>query len=517
MSGVGGRGSWAHSARPASSNRTAAGIFLVSSGCFIYPVQSEASSGTPATMDAMPTRNGREALRGAEKQTLDLIAEVLSPKGWAELLKGLLDRAAGQGNRGLAQKLAEPGNGREALRGAEIQTLDLISQVLTPERWADLLNGPLERAADQGNRGIAQKLVEAGAAMGDALHAAVQGGHGDVVNYLLDNEASIDALDARNGYAPLHIAVQLDKLEMVQLLMLRGADKDAFTLDKWTPLYLAGIHHRVAVALALFAGGADVSVRFGEYERSMVHIAATEGHMVILRALIDHGADVNDVDTDQRTALHRAAEYNKAEAIDVLVEAGASIDPKDKDSWTPLHLASGLLNLDALTALVNQGALVSAQDDDLETPLHFAAISAGLQGAAEAVDTLLRSGADETMVDREGKVVVDVVAEGVEEEDRLADDVGRVRQLLANAPADRAWRRRGYLVLCRARSDRMQRARDSSSAHAGVSRRTRSAIKLRRQASRCHESEEPLDWTSVVGKVLELQEEGIFRSIVGYL
>lgn len=28
--------------------------------------------------------------------------------------------------------------------------------------------------------------------------------------------------------------------------------------------------------------------------------------------------------------------------------------------------------------------------------------------------------------------------------------VGRMRKLLVNAPADRAWRRRGYLVLCRA-------------------------------------------------------------------
>ncbi len=56
------------------------------------------------------------------------------------------------------------------------------------------------------------------------------------------------------------------------------------------------------------------------------------------------------------------------------------------------------------------------------------------------VDVLLRPGADETIVDTFGETAADVVAVQVEEGDRLADDVERARRLLANAPADRAWR-----------------------------------------------------------------------------
>ena len=41
-----------------------------------------------------------------------------------------------------------------------MQTLDLMSQVSTSEERAEWLKGPLERAALQGNRGLAQKLVE---------------------------------------------------------------------------------------------------------------------------------------------------------------------------------------------------------------------------------------------------------------------------------------------------------------------------------------------------------------------
>jgi len=41
--------------------------------------------------------------------------------------------------------------GREALRGAEVQTVDLIAEDATPEEWAEMLEGPL-RALVVGTR-----------------------------------------------------------------------------------------------------------------------------------------------------------------------------------------------------------------------------------------------------------------------------------------------------------------------------------------------------------------------------
>lgn len=68
----------------------------------------------------------------------------------------------------------------------------------------------------------------------------------------------------------------------------------------------------------------------------------------------------------------------------------------------------------------------------------------------------------------------------------MAEGVDRVRQLLANAPADRAWRRWGYLVLCRARPDVLRRA---------------NATMVKEAAK------ETSDWCR---RVLELQEEAYF-------
>lgn len=90
-----------------------------------------------------------------------------------------------------------------------MQVIDLIFQVLNSEQWAELLKGPLEHAASEGNGGLAQKLVEAGAQIGDALHAALRGGHAAVVEDLLDHGASVNAKQSSGGCSPLQVAAAI--------------------------------------------------------------------------------------------------------------------------------------------------------------------------------------------------------------------------------------------------------------------------------------------------------------------
>ncbi len=428
--------------------------------------------------------------------------------------------------RQYSQPMGDP-YGRAALRGAEVQVLDFIFETSTSEQWAELLKGPLEGAVCHDNRGLVQKLVRAGARIGDALHMAAGSGHEEVVTDLLENGASINAQDGTNHQTPLHIAVELGKPEMVQLLMLKGADKDAKDGNGWTPLHTAALANQATSAQALLAGGADVSIRCDTRNMSVVHLAAQKGHVDILRAVIEHGADVEATDDDQATALHYCAE---AEAIDFLVEAGANIEAKDGEGCTPLHCAAAYLSIEALTALLEHDANINAQDNVLGNSLYRAAANAGEQGAADVVDFLLRSGADETVVCSNGKTVADFVDflgnHDVVEQDGLAEDIERMRMLLANAPADRAWRRRGYLVLCRAHPDRVQQTLENSSIPPGTSWMTRSQTKLARtEALDCSETvggsavDGPVggEWAIAVSRVLALQEEGIFRTIVGYL
>lgn len=104
-----------------------------------------------------------------------------------------------------------------------------------------------------------------------------------------------------------------------------------------------------------------------------------------------------------------------------------------------------------------------------------------------------------------------------------------------NAPADRAWRRRGYLALCRAHPDRVKLRPEAAAgprAGSGAASRLRSGAKLARlgapsgggggggaaaTAGGTANRRGCGDWTDVMARVLRLQEEEIFRAIVGYL
>lgn len=52
--------------------------------------------------------------------------------------------------------------------------LDLIFEVLASEQWAEMLRAPLDHAAATGNSGLALRIVEAGAEIGDAARDFLQ-------------------------------------------------------------------------------------------------------------------------------------------------------------------------------------------------------------------------------------------------------------------------------------------------------------------------------------------------------
>eukprot|EP00903_Cladosiphon_okamuranus_P022671 g20864.t1 len=339
--------------------------------------------------------------------------------------------------------------GRATVRGGDRQQmlfdaaeghvlLDDIFKLLKPEGWAGWLKIPLKRAAAEGKRALAQKLVGKGAEIGDALHAAVRGGHAEIVSDLLKSGASLGAKDG-NGHTALHVAAQY-------------------------------------------------------------------GHVKILRAAIKHGADVEAADRSESTPLHVATLYKRVEAINVLLDAGANIEARGSNECTPLQYAAVKTNVEALLVLLKRAARVNFVNAYDNTALMIAAANAGTRGAAEAADSLLRAGADETLINEDGRSAADLIAEDVEEEDRLVEDVERMRDLLANAPADRAWRRRGYLALCHAHPDRIQQSKPLISGRAA-------GIGERREMDGSIVG----DWTVVMAKVLRLEEEDMFRAIVGYL
>lgn len=416
---------------------------------------------------------------------------------------------------------------RRALRGAEEQIFDLMAETCTPEQWAAWLSAAVVNAADKGKAGLVQKLAKAGAEIGVAMRVAASRGDLEVVNSLLQNGASIN--DTFDGFTPLQLAAMRGRTEMARWLLLKGAEIDAAGPKGMPSLHSSIERGHIAVVKLLLASGADVTVRQGDHGVTPLDLAVDGGFIDIMKALIEHGVDVNLACTLRGSpSLDYACYNNNVDAIDVLVEAGANIQANRPNGDTPLHGAAGKLNFEATLALLKHGADVHARGQARWTPLHAAAQSAGAEGAVEVVDLLLRWNADETDEDAFGRTPRNMVVLLDPETDIPETDsinLERVLRLLQYAPEDRAWRRRGMLVLCRAHPERLGLRQNASHVRwSTVPRVARSRTKLVERAQVAGGSGEGAtadgrtarEWSNMAYRVLEL-DEGIFRTIVGFL
>jgi hypothetical protein len=78
-------------------------------------------------------------------------------------------------------------------------------------------------------------------------------------------------------------------------------------------------------------------------QRTLLHYLAMNGVVVLLKALVDTGFDVNSKDSDLRTPLHLAVMGCHADAVEVLVqECQADVNIGDLNAALPWHYAYGL-------------------------------------------------------------------------------------------------------------------------------------------------------------------------------
>ena len=395
----------------------------------------------PSTLDTMPGYDDRASiLQGAGDMIFKLVCERATREQWAEWLRAPLEHAAGTANHDLVKKLLEAGaNGSAGWRGCDGKTLlhagaeggdaQVIPALIRAGAGADMKakalgtgRTPLHVAVVGGKEAAAKALMLAGADANvldhrrDApLHLAIKGGHVRLVEGLLLLGAG-HAVQGSDGAYPIHLAVERGQDEVVQALVQKGANMDCLKNGCSSPLRLAVMHDRVPTLNVLLAGGADVNLKniYGF------------------------------------TVLHTAARLSKAWAIPALVEAGADIETRCSWGETPLHRSAFAGACGTMLVLLQLGADVSAKSENTGmTPLHFACV----MGKTDAVDLLLRWGADETIVDNDGKSpsqrLPDIAQAG-----RVV--LERLSKLLGHAPRDRAWRRRGFVVMCRAHPERLR-------------------------------------------------------------
>lgn len=332
---------------------------------------------------------------------------------------------------------------------------------------------------------------------------------------------------------------------VVALMDKLGADKNCKDDDGDTPLIKAASHGHLPVIETLLAAGADFTIT-GECGWSAIHKATLRGFGRIVVALMDAGADKNVRCSSGITPLMQAVYRNQPHVFKILMDVKADVNATDSSGYTALYYATRDGSIEAVHALLRAGAdvnignptpLMAAADKDdcsiietlLEaganvnirsrigwgtgrTALHFAA----QRNNVAHVSLLLRWGADETALTEDGKTPADFNDMGEPYTQAWRDRVERVRLLLARAPADRAWRRRGWLVMLRSRTLKAggEGGGGGSSADGGFS--SDAGARSVKQRGGSGGGKEGFDLSAAVAQ-LGVVDEGVFRNIVKFL
>ena len=326
---------------------------------------------------------------------------------------------------------------------------------------------PLDIATEEGHVEVMKLMIMHGVNLDGtdprkgrtALHVAAASGRVEAIRVLTRAGCSLDVRDSSNG-TPLHTCVAHSSCAAVAALAAVGADLNKASAEGDTPLHLgsSAARSRLDAVKALLAAGVDTGARNHEGS-SALDLAAKAGHVALIEALIGGGADVNSMDGDGRTALMFAVEANRASAVDALLTAGADAEAHlHGETWTSLHAAAEDTQAEVVQVLLRHGANVHAEDveNDNDTPLHVAVRQAGMEGAFEIVKALLRYDADEEARNDNGLTPLGVVGSM-----GGAAAARAVTALLRCAPGDRAWRRRGLLILCCAHAKRTTSSDDA--------------------------------------------------------
>ena len=176
------------------------------------------------------------------------------------------------------------------------------------------------------------------------------------------------------GRAPLHYAAREGRVEVMKLLLERGAYPNAWDNGGMTPLHYAAERGDVEIVRLLLEKWAYPNAR-DQMGRTPLHEATKNGHVDVVRLLLEHGANPNAKDEDGRTPLHEATKNGHVDVVKLLLEHGADPNAQNEKGETPLHTAARWGRVDVVRLLLERGADFKSRDAEGRTPVDVASAS----------------------------------------------------------------------------------------------------------------------------------------------
>ncbi|MCZ9980800.1 ankyrin repeat domain-containing protein [Brachyspira hyodysenteriae] len=192
-------------------------------------------------------------------------------------------------------------------------------------------------ACEKGNEEMFNLLVENNADINEksswgasALIYASEKGNINIMKYLIDNGIDVNGKADENGDTPLLWAVTgKNPYEASKLLIENGANVNATNDGGVAPATILAASTPKVVKL-LKDNGADLDTKFLDYYPPIA-IAAGEGNLEIVKALVENGADVNYYPNDiNYTAIFHAIDQHNYEVAEYLFKNGVDLNIKMK-------------------------------------------------------------------------------------------------------------------------------------------------------------------------------------------
>ena len=249
----------------------------------------------------------------------------------------------------------------------------------------------LQAACRVGNIKIVERLLNSGANInvlqgvyGTALRAAVIGGHEDLVGILITRGADVNLRyqaehdvnpgDKDKGESVLHLALRSRNSTIFKSLLVAGVDTNTGVLDRQHILVVACKHGDPAFVELLLVRGVDVNVSGTKQshadsipydEATPLNAACAEGHLSVVKFLLDHGADIEKSNGSSATPLIAAIRKKSLSAVLLLLDAGADVNHAvdlrhHAVDVTPLSEAAEDCKIEIVEELLSAGATIGS-------------------------------------------------------------------------------------------------------------------------------------------------------------
>ncbi|KAG8184723.1 hypothetical protein JTE90_019327 [Oedothorax gibbosus] len=278
-------------------------------------------------------------------------------------------------------------------------------------------NIPLMLAVEVGNHGICRELLMVDAKeqlsvrrpdiRDTPLHIASRRRDIDLMRMLIEKGAAVN-LQNSEGMTPLHLAAMEGDEGMLKVLSQANARANILDRRDRAPVHLAAERgHTNAVEILLDKFKASISQRTKDGS-TLMHIASAAGFPDIAMIFMKRGVPIHTSNKSGAKCLHIAAAAGHVEVVRSLLNKGESVDIKTNDGFTALHIAVQGCQPRVVETLLGYGAQIRLKAGKSgETPLHIAARTPGGEKCAEL---LLKSGGEVNATQEEGETALHFAA-----------------------------------------------------------------------------------------------------------